>query len=467
MDFTQFLIIIFVVAELLTALFTNFSLNWDIAVKKGYETKTSIKLISLIPIYGNKYVKELENLKPQISPAEFEYIHSLEYIIKRAAVVNLLVLAGILIAIPVAILMYLGFVNNSTATIMWTFFVVILLLLHQGLVVEYAMKKGYEGMEPGLIGLIPVYGFIHFKNKPKRRNISPQALRSTFSVGSIVKKALVYGELSVLVVVVLIPILYIFGMAFSESMSTVPNEIWPSNPSWAGFEYLLFSDESKFAVWYGNTLMIAVINMLIGTVIITGAAYVFARFSFKGKKAGLLAILVLQAFPSFMGLIAMFVLFWKFNLLGQPIYLTILYIGGSIPGNLWLIKGFLSQIPKDLDESAMIDGASKFQIFRHIILPLAVPILTFVAVGMFMAPWMDYMLPGYLLNVPAPGQDLANIQNQWTLAVGIFSYINDINQANYPAFAAAALIVGLPIAVIYMVFQRYLIEGIMAGATKG
>ena len=93
----------------------------------------------------------------------------------------------------------------------------------------------------------------------------------------------------------------------------------------------------------------------------------------KGKKAGLLTILVLQAFPSFMGLIAMYVLFWKFGLLGKPTALSILYIGGSIPGNLWLIKGFLTQIPKDLDESAMIDGANKLQIFFRIILPFAVP----------------------------------------------------------------------------------------------
>ena len=155
--------------------------------------------------------------------------------------------------------------------------------------------------------------------------------------------------------------------------------------------------------------------MVVGTLIITGASYVFARFSFK-VKAGLLTILVLQAFPSFMGLLAMYVLFWRFGLLGQPMWLSILYIGGSIPGNLWLIKGFLSQIPKDLDESAMIDGASKVQTFMYIILPLAIPILTFVAVSMFMGPWMDYMLPGYLLNFMPEGAPVGyDVQNQWTL----------------------------------------------------
>jgi arabinogalactan oligomer/maltooligosaccharide transport system permease protein len=169
-----------------------------------------------------------------------------------------------------------------------------------------------------------------------------------------------------------------------------------------------------------------------------------------------------------MGLIAMYVLFWRFGILGQPRMLSILYIGGSIPGNLWLIKGFLTQIPKDLDESAMIDGANKFQIFIWIILPLAIPILTFVAVSMFMGPWMDYMLPGYLLQFKPEGAPTDyDVQTQWTLAVGLFKFINDLNLQNYSAFAAGALLVGLPITILYMVFQRYLIEGIMAGATKG
>jgi len=116
----------------------------------------------------------------------------------------------------------------------------------------------------------------------------------------------------------------------------------------------------------------------------------------------------------------------------------------------------------------MIDGASKFQIFIKIILPLAVPILTFVAVSMFMGPWMDYLLPGYLLRFkPAGAAADYDITQQWTLAIGLFRFINDQTYRHYSAFAAGALLVGIPITVLYMVFQRYLIEGIMAGATKG
>ncbi|WP_051614268.1 sugar ABC transporter permease [Acholeplasma equifetale] len=456
-------IIIFI---FLLALFTNFGLLLDYAHKKGYEHNSKVKWISLIPIYGNKYVHALPNLKSNVTKEEFDYLFSIEMILKKLGLVAVLLIAATLIIIPVSLLIYLSFKSNFTSSLIITFTVILIFLIHQGLVVEYAEKKGYEGITPGLIGLIPVYGFIYYIQLPKRRNTAKETIRSTFSIKNIGKKALINAELTFLAVIILVPIIYIFGMAFSETLSDIPNTIWPETPSLNGIKYI-FGPDSKFGTWYLNTLIIAVINMFIGTIIITGASYVFARFSFKGKKAGLLTILVLQAFPSFLGLVATYVLFWKFGLLGQPIYLSILYIGGSIPGNIWLIKGFLSQIPKDLDESAEIDGASKLKIFVHIILPLSIPILTFVAVNMFMAPWMDYMLPGYLLNQPAPGTSLDNIQNQWTLAVGIFSFINGQYDLNYPAFAVAALIVGLPIALIYLIFQRYLIEGIMAGATKG
>ncbi|HBD74156.1 MAG TPA: hypothetical protein DC003_01155, partial [Acholeplasmataceae bacterium] len=319
------------------------------------------------------------------------------------------------------------------------FLVLLVIFVHQSTVYEYARRKGYEGIKPGLIGLIPIYGLIHYQKAQKKRNVSDSGLKEVFKLNHMFQRVLLYIEIVLVAAVVIVPVIYIFGLAFSNIRSDIPNQIWPENPNFEAFNYLF--TETKFTTWYWNTLSIALINMFIGTVLITGAAYVFARFSFKGKRAGLLGILVLQAFPSFMGLIAMYVLFWRFGLLGQPRALSILYIGGSIPGNLWLIKGFLQQIPKDLDESAMIDGANKFQIFWHIILPLSVPILTFVAVTMFMGPWMDYILPGDLLNYyPQNAPAGYDVTNQWTLAVGLFKFITDLNYIHYSAFAAGALL---------------------------
>ncbi|MDD3122208.1 MAG: sugar ABC transporter permease [Candidatus Izemoplasmatales bacterium] len=327
-------------------------------------------------------------------------------------------------------------------------------------------KKGYIKTKGAFIGLIPVFGVFYALHLPSKKQIFKGTLKSVIGFKEILMKLLTFFELSVALVAVLFPIIYLIGSSFTniDSFSTL---LWPSKELFTLTNYQKLFSDTNFPIWYKNTLIIAVLNTILGVIFITGAGYVFARFKFKGKKAGLMTILVLQVFPSFMGLIAMFTLFQVFGLLGKPTWLTILYVGGSIPGNIWLIKGYLSQIPKDLDESAMLDGASKAQIFFKIILPLSVPILSFVAVGQFMAPWMDYMLPKYLLDVQLAGQTGTDlVSKQWTLAVGLFSLISD-NTPEFTKFAAGALIVAVPITILYMVFQRYLIEGIMAGATKG
>ena len=485
----------------------------EIAVKKGYEQATN-HLIGLIPVYGIIHFLKAPKIK-EVSDSTITYAYAPMVLVKSFLIYAGITLAAILLLIPISVLGYLSLSNNLLNTLLGIYFALLLMFSYHSLVVDIAKKKGYEDYRVHLMTLVPfflvpIFGLVFmtykllnkqlgevFINKktgnlslsrivlmylatftpffglfyylwlvPKKRNIANSTILKDFGFLNIVSRLLVYGQITLVAVIVIIPVVYIFGLAFSNISSAIPNRIWPTNPNFGAFEYLF--NETKFFKWYGNTLIIALINMLVGTVLITGAAYVFARFSFKGKKAGLLTILVLQAFPSFMGLIAMYVLFWTFDLLGKPWALSILYIGGSIPGNLWLIKGFLSQIPKDLDESAMIDGANKVQIFTQIILPLSVPILTFVAVSMFMGPWMDYMLPGYLLNYYPRNAGVGyDVTNQWTLAVGLYKFINDINYTHYSAFAAGALLVGLPITVLYMVFQKYLIEGIMAGATKG
>lgn len=280
-------------------------------------------------------------------------------------------------------------------------------------------------------------------------------------------KLLTFGFLTLAAFIVAFPVVYLIGSSFTNT-TTLPTLLWPTSDLFTLQNYSDLFNDTQFLVWYKNTFIIALLSMLFGIIFVTGAGYVFARFRFKGKKAGLMTILVLQMFPSFMGLIAMFTLFQVFGLLGKPTWLVVLYVGGSIPGNMWLIKGYLSQIPKDLDESAMLDGASKFQIFFKIILPLSVPILSFVSVGLFMAPWMDYMLPKYLLDVQLAGTtDPDAVQKQWTIAVGLFSMIQNPQTSSYTMFASGALIVAVPITILYMIFQRYLIEGIAAGATKG
>lgn len=324
-------------------------------------------------------------------------------------------------------------------------------------------QKGYKQIIGALWGLIPVYGIIRALQVQPLKAVTKSAIRKPLKVKSILWTTLLIGQIVLVAIIIILPVIYMVGSSFADTTG-LPTTFWPEKMTWNNYVDLFTG--TKFVKWITNTFLIAVITMIVGVLFITGAAYVFARFKFKGKKVGLITILVLQVFPTFMSMIAMFTLFEVFGLLGQPLALTILYVGGAVPFNLWLIKGYLQQIPKDLDESAMLDGANKLQIFTKIILPLSVPILSFVAVSMFMSPWMDYMLPKFLLDVNVSGE-ADNVQNQWTLAVGLFEMISGADKQNYTTFAAGSMVIAVPITILYMVFQKFLIQGITAGATKG
>lgn len=351
-------------------------------------------------------------------------------------------------------------------------FLAVSLFVHQSVTVSIADKRGYNLIKAGLIGLVPIAGLVYYLVLPSRRNIIESTVKKTYSFKELFGRFFIYTEMSVLVFVVLVPIIYILGAALTNS-SEIPYTIWPSEISWRNFD-ILFSQTWEragttttinvyYLLWFKNTLMIAVVNMILSVLFITGAAYVFARFRFKGKKFGLLAIMVLQMFPTFLGLVAIYTLFDTLGLLGKPLALVIIYTGGAVPFNIWLIKGFMQGIPKDLDESATIDGANKIQIFFKIILPLSLPIVTFVAVGQFMGPWLDYILPSYILRGTG-----AEASKNWTLAVGLFRFLQQGDPMYRPTlFAAGALLIAIPITILYVTFQKYLIEGITAGASKG
>jgi arabinogalactan oligomer/maltooligosaccharide transport system permease protein len=143
-------------------------------------------------------------------------------------------------------------------------------------------------------------------------------------------------------------------------------------------------------------------------------------------------------------------------MLNNLFMLIIIYVAGGIPQNIWLVRGYMLNIPKSMDEAASIDGVTKLQLFFKIILPLSLPIIFFIAVTSFMGPWMDYMLPRYLINM----------SEKRTLAIGLFDLINGTTQ-DFTAFCAGSVLVAIPITILYMVFQRFLLEGLMAGANKG
>ena len=268
------------------------------------------------------------------------------------------------------------------------------------------------------------------------------------------KAILINAELILVSVIVLIPVVWIVMSSFNkgQNLSTasfIPKELTISN-------YTQLFKETEFGSWFLNSLSIATLNAVISVILILLTAWILSRFKFKGKKTGLLTLLVLSMFPSFLSMTAVYTLFIVLELVNKPIALVILYAAGAIPYNVWLVKGYIDGIPSSLDEAAYIDGSSKLNTFVRIIVPMSTPIIVYCAVSQFMMPWMDYIIPNLLLT---------GNKNK-TVAVGLYSMISNDQNANFTLFAAGAVLVAVPITIMYLLFQKFLVQGIVAGASK-
>lgn len=268
------------------------------------------------------------------------------------------------------------------------------------------------------------------------------------------KAILINAELILVSIIVLIPVVWIVMSSFNkgQNLSTasfIPKELTISN-------YTQLFKETEFGSWFLNSLSIATLNVVISVILILLTAWILSRFKFKGKKTGLLTLLVLSMFPSFLSMTAVYTLFIVLELVNKPIALVILYAAGAIPYNVWLVKGYIDGIPSSLDEAAYIDGSSKLNTFVRIIVPMSTPIIVYCAVSQFMMPWMDYIIPNLLLT---------GNKNK-TVAVGLYSMISNDQNANFTLFAAGAVLVAVPITIMYLLFQKFLVQGIVAGASK-
>ncbi|MGL4803377.1 MAG: sugar ABC transporter permease [Cetobacterium sp.] len=271
----------------------------------------------------------------------------------------------------------------------------------------------------------------------------------------ILEKIAIHILLIIIALCVLIPVIWIVLSSLQEGNSLFSSTLIPKKLTIK--HYINLFKETDFPLWYWNTFRIAIANMCISVVITTLTAYVFSRYKFKGKKAALITVLVLQMFPSFLAMTAVFILLSKLNLLDTFTGLILVYSAGQVPYNSWLVKGYFDGIPKTLDEAARVDGAGHMTIFLKIILPLAKPIIVLVAITNFMGPWFDFIFPQLVLRS----------QNKRTLAMGIFEWIQKGANDNFTMFAAGAILVAVPITILYMFLQKHIVKGLSAGAVKG
>lgn len=274
----------------------------------------------------------------------------------------------------------------------------------------------------------------------------------------IIRMSLTYLVLIFMVILILYPLLWTVGASFNPGNSLVSTSIIPENPTTLHYEKL-FSEENNllYGQWYLNSLKISIFTMVLSLIFVSMTAYSFSRFRFKGRKNGLMLFLLLQMIPQFSALIALFVLAQMLGLINSHWLLILIYVGGQIPMNTYLLKGYFDSIPLDLDESAKIDGASNTRVFWQILLPLARPMLAVVAMNGFTGPLGDFALSSVLLRSP----------EAYTLPIGLYNLVTDKMGASYTTFAAGAILISVPIALVFILLQKHFVTGLTAGGTKG
>ena len=262
----------------------------------------------------------------------------------------------------------------------------------------------------------------------------------------------------------LTPVLLILSASLDPRDSMISQTIIPAGADLGNYTELFGSEIHPFGIWLVNTLKISIITSVLTILICSISAYAFSRFRFRGRRGLLLSVFLIQVFPNSLTMVATFLLiqaiglFLPFMGLNSHGGLILVYLGGAMGINTWLMKGYFDSVPRSLDESARIDGASNWQIYWRIILPVVKPILTVVALISFIAAYSDFLIPQVVL------QDT----RQFTMAVGLTLFVRNGQYSEaWGVFSAGALIGAIPIVTLYLFLQRYLVSGLTAGAVKG
>ena len=268
----------------------------------------------------------------------------------------------------------------------------------------------------------------------------------------------VYIILSLITLIWLFPFFGIVLESFRTETTQQVSYLWPKK---FGFEnYIRLFTETDFLRWFKNTGIMGVATALLQTLFILSMSYVLSRLRFKGRKALMNLMLILGMFPGFLTMILIYKVFSDMGLTLQnaPIGLIIVYCASSGMG-YYVSKGFFDTIPRSLDEAARVDGATRWQVFYKVIMPLSKPIVIYTILMGFMAPWGDFMLASYIIHENSAGMNVA---------VGVYEWLSKTNvNTHYTMFCAAGVIVAIPVTTVFLLLQKYYVEGVTGGAVKG
>lgn len=255
--------------------------------------------------------------------------------------------------------------------------------------------------------------------------------------------------------IVLWPVVHMVAAAFTPGQSISNMPVVPFSQGLTKEHFVYVFTQTQYPRWFLNTLVIALLTTLGTLVFASMSAYVFSRFTFTFKRPFLMSLLVLNVFPSFVGMVAIYVVLLRIGGLDQLWGLVLVYLAGNLPYTTWMVKSYMDNIPKSLDEAARIDGASSFRVYRSIILPVARPILVFLAITSFTQPWMDFIFPKMVLRSP----------EKQTIALGLMSFVSDKNNF-FTNFAAGSLLVAIPFVIFFVLTQKMLVSSLAGSAVK-
>ncbi len=268
--------------------------------------------------------------------------------------------------------------------------------------------------------------------------------------------------LVLLSILVLLPVLYVLKIAFSghggfgsSSLNPLPTHFDLGN-FWAVVHTHDQEGHNLFVRQAWNSIVVSISTTVLGLFLAATGAYVFSRFRFKGRRTGMMMFLVSQMFPGVMMMIPLYVIMQKLHLLNTALGLILVYSTTSVPFSVWMLKGYFDTIPKDLEEAAIIDGASNVRIFYTIILPLSLPALAITALFSFMGAWNEFVLAYTFMNKATA----------FTLPVAIKNYVGE-HTVRWGMFAASSVLVSIPVVTLFFALQKYLVSGLTAGSVKG
>lgn len=265
--------------------------------------------------------------------------------------------------------------------------------------------------------------------------------------------------LGIMAFVWLFPILWIVMESFNGKTGAYSDSFFPE--SWTLANYVkLFTDTDTFyyTKWFMNTFLVAIGTCILSTFYVLCVSYTLSRLRFKSRKTLMNVGLILNMFPGFMSMIAVYYILKGVGITESLVSLIFVYSAGQAL-NYHIAKGFFDTIPRAVDEAAWIDGCTRFQVFYKITIPLSKPILIYTVLTSFMAPWTDYIFAKVIMGTN---------YNKYTIAIGLWTMIQkeNINQW-YGAFTAGAVIISIPIALLFIFMQKYYVEGMSSGAVKG